>query len=88
MEFLLQGNNLRDMAKKLVLDYMKATVECASSAEGVKQARIFHECGFDWGGYPNSTSSNQQYWVVALLRELEKEEKVCRDPATKKWRLK
>lgn len=45
----------------------------------LKTAKIFRECGFDWGCYPNATSSNQQYWIVALLRGLEKEGKIKRN---------
>jgi len=45
-------------------------------------------CGFDWGEYEKATSSNQQYWVVALVRELENEGEIERDPSTKHWRLK
>lgn len=79
------GKNLRNEIKVLVYDYMKSTAECDPYAEGLKQAEIFRACGLDWGEYPNATSSNQQYWLVALLRELESEEKVKRDPVTKKW---
>jgi hypothetical protein len=41
----------------------------------------------DWGDYPNATSSNQQYWVVALVRELEAEGKVERISESGPWRL-
>lgn len=51
------------------------------------QAQIFRECGMDWGEKKNCTSSNQQYWIVAILRELEEEGKIQRDQFTKKWRL-
>ena len=51
------------------------------------QASIFRECGFDWGNYPVATSSNQQYWVVAILRELEKEGKVEQVYKHGPWRL-
>lgn len=80
-----EGKNLRIKTKELVFDFMKNTPECSSNAEGLKQAVIFRECGLDWGEYPNATSSNQQYWIVALLRELEHEGKVKRDTVTKKW---
>ena len=61
--------------------------DCSSFSRGLKQAEIFRACGLDWGEYPNATSSNQQYWLVALLRELELEGKVKRDPITKKWTI-
>ena len=49
---------------------------------------IFRACGFDWGEYEKATSSNQQYWVVALMRELEAEGKVERVSSSGPWRLK
>lgn len=67
---------------------MKNAAECLPNCGGLKQAEIFHECGLDWGTYENTTSSNQQYWVVGLLRDLEKDGLVQRDIITKKWRLK
>lgn len=88
MKYKEQGNNLRAMAKELVFSYMCSTEECSKSSEGMKQAEIFRACGFDWGEYPNATSTNQQYWIVALLRELESEGKICRDSDSKKWRIK
>ena len=86
--YTVRGFELRSSAKQLVLDFMQASPECMPYAEGMRQAEIFHACGFDWGAYPNATSSSQQYWIVALLRELEKESKVQKDEATKLWRLK
>lgn len=41
----------------------------------------------DWGEKQNDTSTNQQYWIVALLRELAEENKIQRDNTNKKWRL-
>lgn len=88
MKYVDQGLKLRTMAKELVFDYMNSTEDCAKLSEGMKQAEIFRACGLDWGEYPNATSSNQQYWIVALLRELECEGKICRDADSKKWRIK
>ena len=82
-----EGENLRTQIKELVYDYMNKTPECSSLSEGIKQAEIFRDCGLDWGEYPNATSTNQQYWIVALLRELEAEGKVKRDPVSKKWTI-
>ena len=82
-----EGENLRIKIKELVFDFMKNTPDCSANAQGLKQAEIFRECGLDWGEYPNATSSNQQYWIVALLRELEHEGKVKRDSVTKKWTI-
>ncbi len=87
MSFEKQGYHLRQDAKKLVLEFMSSNFECSSKNPGMRQANIFRSCGFDWGEKENATSSNQQYWVVALLRELESEGKIQRDPTTKLWRL-
>lgn len=86
-EFEKRGNELRKHAKEIVLDFMKNTSECIPGGVGIKQSGIFHACGFSWGDYPNATSSNQQYWLVALLRELETEGKVERVERSGPWRL-
>ncbi len=88
MNYVSKGTELRLAIKELVFDYMKNSPDCAVYADGFKQAEIFRQCGLDWGEYPNATSSNQQYWIVALLRELESEGKVQRDVDSKKWRIK
>ena len=88
MTYVSKGTELRLAIKELVFDYMKNSPDCAVYADGLKQAEIFRQCGLDWGEYPNATSSNQQYWIVALLRELESEGKVQRDVDSKKWRIK
>ena len=82
-----EGKNLRLQIKELVYDYMKNSPDCSVFSTGMKQAEIFRECGLDWGDYPNASSTNQNYWLIALLRELEKEGKVTRDTASKKWRM-
>jgi len=86
-EFEVQGENLRVHAKSLVLDFMQKAPLCQPDSTGMKLASIFRDCGLDWGEYQNSTSSNQQYWVVALVRELEKEGKVERVSKSGPWRL-
>lgn len=83
----VRGIEIRQLAKELVLEFMATKPECAFGAQGKTQASIFRECGFDWGEYPTATSSNQQYWVVALLRELEKEGKVVRNSKSRLWTL-
>lgn len=88
MNYVSKGTELRLAIKELVFDYMKNSPDCAVYADGLKQAEIFRQCGLDWGEYPNATSSNQQYWIVALLRVLESEGKVQRDVDSKKWRIK
>lgn len=86
--YFSEGTNFRLQIKSLVYDYMQNTPECSHDQVGIKQATIFKECGLDWGEHTNATSSNQQYWLVAILRELESEGHIQRDFSTKKWRLK
>jgi len=85
--FETRGTVLRAEAKALVLDYMKASDLCQPGKTGVRLSPIFKACGFDWGSYPKATSSHQQYWVVALMRQLEAEGKVERVSASGPWRL-
>jgi len=82
-----RGEALRVLAKSIVIQYLQNTPECRPRNEGKRLASIFRECGFDWGEYPNATSSNQQYWVVAIMRELESEGMVERVTESGPWRL-
>ena len=86
-EYEERGKQIRAEAKKLVHDFMLATDACQPGREGMRLSPIFRACGFDWGGYEKATSSNQQYWVVALMRELESEGKVERVSSSGPWRL-
>jgi hypothetical protein len=86
-EFEARGDRLRAEAKALVLDFMKSSDLCQPRRAGLRLSPIFKACGFDWGEYPKATSSHQQYWVVALMRELETEGKVERVSASGPWRL-
>ena len=88
MNYVSKGNELRRAIKEHVLDFMNNSPDCAIYADGLRQAEIFRECGLDWGEYPNATSSNQQYWIVALLRELESGGKIQRNCDSKKWKIK
>lgn len=81
-----EGTALRNEIKELVCDYIHTSPECSKFAEGLRTAEIFRECGLDWGAYENATSSNQQYWAVALLRELESEGRITRDAVSKRWK--
>ena len=87
MPFKDRGNEVRKLAKGLVLEFMQAMDDCQLGRAGMKQAQIFRECGFNWGDKLSATSSNQQYWIVALLRELEEEGKVERVSKSGPWRL-
>ena len=81
------GNDLRMQAKKLVLEFMKATDVCQPGQPGMQLAKIFRACGFDWGEYPKTTSSNQQYWIVAAVRELEAEGELEQVSKSGPWRI-
>ena len=86
-DFEKRGTDLRSQAKELVLAYMNASNDCQPGNEGIRQAQVFRDCGFDWGDYENAPSTQQDYWVVALLRELESEGKVERVKKSGPWRL-
>ncbi|MDD2809209.1 hypothetical protein [Rhodoferax sp.] len=86
-EFAARGNNIRTQAKALVFEFMQSSDLCQHGREGMRLSPIFRACGFDWGEYKKATSSNQQYWVVALMRELEAEGKVERVTESGPWRL-
>lgn len=73
--------------KNIVLRFMQKQPNCAIMARGLTQADIFRYCGFGWGNQENATESNQQYWIVACLKELESEKLVQQDVGTKHWRL-
>jgi hypothetical protein len=85
--FKNQGKELRELAKTIVMDFMASHPECQPSRKGLKQAEIFRSCGFDWGAKEKATSSNQQYWVVALLRELAEANKVEQVRESGPWRI-
>jgi len=87
-KFIEEGKKLRGVAKQLVISFMNSERDCSTSGPGLKQAQIFKRCGFDWGDYEKATSSNQQYWIVGLLRELESDGKVEQVRASGPWRLK
>ena len=82
------GDEIRRQTRELILDFMKQSEECQPGAEGIKQAELFRVCGLDWGEQPTATSTQQNFWLVGLLRTLESEGIVERDVSTKKWRLK
>jgi hypothetical protein len=88
MGYIKKGAEIRDAAKLLVLDYLRHNSDARSNGPGVKQAVICRECGLDWGDFPKATSSNQQYWTVALLKELEATGQILQIRESGPWRLK
>ena len=85
--FNCSNNTLLQKTKNIVLRFMQKHPNCAIMSVGLSQADIFRCCGFSWGYQENATESNQQYWIVACLKELESEDLVQQDIATKFWRL-
>ena len=86
-KFEERGSEIRKLSKQLVLDFMKSHPACQPGHEGLRLAQIFRDCGLDWGDYPKATSSNQQYWVVAIVQELKSEGKIERVTESGPWRL-
>ncbi len=72
-QFKQFGKLLREAAKNVILKYMQQEQRYQPQCTGISQAELFRSCGLDWGNYTSATSSNQQYWIVALPRELEAE---------------
>lgn len=87
-ELQKQGLELRTKAKELALAALAKHPDGRINGKGVKQAEVFRICGLDWGVYPKALSTQQQYWVVALLRELESEGTVEQVEERGPWRLK
>lgn len=81
------GKTIRAMAKVLVLEFMTASDFCQPNQVGMRQSEIFRACGLDWGDYKSAPSTQQQFWIAALLRELESEGKVERVSISGPWRL-
>lgn len=86
-KFQFLGESLRAQAKSIVMEFMESHPECRANGGGLKQSEIFRACGLDWGEKEKATSSNQQYWVVALLRELAEEKIVEQVKESGPWRL-
>ena len=86
-EFEERGRKIRSESMALVHEFMKKSDLCQPGREGMRLSPIFRACGFDWGEKPRATSSNQQYWIVALMRELEGEGKVEQVTESGPWRL-
>lgn len=87
-KFEKTGEEIRRQTRELILAFMKQSEDCQPGAEGIRQAELFRTCGLDWGEQPTATSTQQNFWLVGLLRTLEGEGIVERDTTTKKWKLK
>lgn len=87
-DLLQQGFELRSKAKKLAISVLTKHSDGNKNGKGIKQADVFRLCGLDWGNYPKALSTQQQFWAVALLRELESEGLVEQLKESGPWRLK
>jgi hypothetical protein len=87
MQFRDRGAKLRAEARTLVVEYMNSDARCRRGGEGIRTAEIFRRLGLGWFDQPTSTASQQQFWLVALLRELEAEKMIERLPESCPWRL-
>ena len=85
--FIKKTNQLKIEFKNLISDFISNNENCKSDNLGLKQAEIFRLCNMGFGNQKNCTESQQVFYLVAILRELEKEGKITRDPITKKWKL-
>jgi len=85
-EFQDRGAAIRAQAKTLVLEFLEHHTDARPHGQGIRQAEISRACGFDWGDFPKATSSNQQYWTVALLKQLEAEGKIMQVRESGPWR--
>lgn len=85
-EFHDRGAAIRAEAKALVFEFLEFHTDARPDGRGIRQAEISRACGFDWGDFPKATSSNQQYWTVALLKQLEAEGKILQIKASGPWR--
>lgn len=85
--FETRGKEIRNQCKALVLEFLQSAPECQPGKEGMKQSQIHKNCGFDWGNHPKASSSNQQYWIVAILSELKQEGKIEQVTESGPWRL-
>ena len=83
-----KGQEIRQSVKSMILSYMNSNIHCAPDGYGMKQAEIFHALGLASNDYQKATRSNQQYWMIALLYELQDEGKIELLYERGPWRLK
>lgn len=78
---------LLEQTKRVVLRFMQIYPDCGVKGQGLAQTAIFDACGFNWGHYTDAPESDQEYWFLACLKDLEKDKVIGQDKTTKKWRL-
>lgn len=85
--FKERGAQIRVIAMGLVVDYLEHHPDGRADGCGIKQSVICRECGLDWQHFDKATLSNQQYWTVAILKQLEEEGLVVQVRPSGPWRM-
>ena len=67
------GLYIKEKTKSLIIKCMQTHFNHCHN--GLSQTKIFKGCNLGWGDKKNTTETQQQFWVVALLKELEEENK-------------
>lgn len=85
--FMERGAALRQEAQAMVVEYLRLNGGKAGEL-GLQQKQVFDCCGLSWGDHENASAKQQVFWMAGLLRDLEAQGVVERDPESKRWRLK
>ena len=87
LSFEKAGAQVCANAKRVALAYMRTRAECAFVGAGLFHTELFRGCGFEWKDCGGEEFVKQQYWMIGLLRTLERLGEVRFDGAKKLWRL-
>ena len=87
LSFEKAGAQVCANAKRVALAYMRTRAECTCVAAGLFHTELFRGCGFEWKDCGGEEFVKQQYWMIGLLRTLERLGEVRFDAAKKLWRL-
>ncbi len=87
LSFEKAGAQVCANAKRVALAYMRTRAECAFVGAGLFHTELFRGCGFEWKDCGGEEFVKQQYWMIGLLRALERLGEVRFDGAKKLWRL-
>lgn len=83
----LIGAEIRSEAMHLIYCFMMSHSECQANNDGITQSKIARECGLLWVDKDISPSTQQQYWIIAALRELESKGLIVQARESGPWRL-
>ncbi len=87
LSFEKAGAQVCANAKRVALAYMRTRAECTCVGAGLFHTELFRGCGFEWKDCGGEEFVKQQYWMIGLLRALERLGEVRFDGAKKLWRL-